>query len=110
MKIWKLGVDANNYDNITLTNEEDWSLLLFDGKYPFDGMRLMDHWIPLKMEIIKVGKESDTPSFSPGIPILSDRSLIVLRGIIEKSVEILPLNLTYGRYQAFRNSGGISKT
>lgn len=100
MKIWKLGTDANHYDNITFTNEEDWSLLLFDNKYPFDGRRLADLWTPLKIEIIEVRKESDTPSLSPGVPILSERALKILGDLLKGSVEILPLNSTHGRYSA----------
>lgn len=79
MAIWELEADANNYDNLTLVNTNEWSKF---RDYKFDGRPLRDQWEPFAVKIIEKRRDSDLPSFSPGKPVFSKRALQVLEKMI----------------------------
>lgn len=93
MKIWHLGADVNNFDNLTLIKEK-WSVLKFDGTKRFDT------WTPIAVRVIEDRKKTDIPGFSPGIPVLSPRAIEVLKDLMGDKVEILPLRCRKGEYYA----------
>ena len=94
MKIWHLGADVNNFDNLIPVKEKDWSLLRFDGT------KLSDTWQPIAVRIIEEQKKSDTPGLSAGIPVLSSKAVEVLKNLMGNKVEILPLRCRRGEYYA----------
>ncbi len=94
MKIWHLGADVNNFDNLIPIKEEDWNLLRFDG------IRLSNIWKSIPVRVIEDRKKSDTPGLSAGIPVFSSRSIEVLNDLMADSVEILPLRCRKGDYYA----------
>lgn len=93
VKIWHLGADVNNFDNLTLINEK-WSIMRFDGT------KRANTWIPVSVQIIEETKKSDTPGLSSGVPVLSLRAIKILEDILRDSVEILPLKCKNEEYYA----------
>ncbi|WP_251862603.1 hypothetical protein [Clostridium sp. Marseille-Q2269] len=95
MKVWELDSDANNYDNFTLCDENDWDKLM---AYGFDGKSIKDTWIPFWVEEIEPIRKGDKPSFSGSLPVFSRKAVEVLKRYLDKNVEILPLSYDKGDY------------
>lgn len=98
MKVWELETDANNYDYFTIPDDEEEEKLLFD--YCFDGNPIADRWKPITVEVIEESKRSDTPTFKPGAPVLSENAIMKLQDLIKGVVEVLPLNYSKEQYYA----------
>lgn len=94
MKIWQLQFEIDKYDNLIplkdFTAEEIQS---------FDGRKKKDIWKPLpvkRMEPEKKLELSDAPGFS--IPVFSKKALIILRPLIQNSIEELELQFQEEEY------------
>jgi len=94
MKLWHLGADANNYDNLVPVKPEYWHKLEFDGTSQYNS------WEPIAVRVIEDKKDSDNPSLQPGIPVFSEKALRVLGDLIKDSAEVLPLKCRKGKYYA----------
>ena len=93
LKIWKLDADVNNFDNITVVNEEDWDIL-----DKCEGSSVIKCWNPLNLEYIENKKKGDCPGLTSRLPILSKAALDILKPLILDSVEILPVSLNGGEF------------
>lgn len=87
--------DANNYDNLTMCNEQDWERFM---SYEFDGRGLKEVWVPFHVKEIKERKNSDIPSFSAGAPVLSICAVEKLAPYLNDNVEVLPIHCIKGDY------------
>jgi hypothetical protein len=94
MKLWHLTADANNYNNLVPIKSLDWR------KLEFNGVSLLNNWEPVAVRFIYERKEGDYPSLLPGIPVFSDKAVMVLYDLIKDSTEILPLRCRKGKYYA----------
>jgi len=85
MKIWHLGADSNNFDNLAPVDENDWE------KFNFDGTSIKCNWSKIKVKTLQEVQFSDFPSLIPGVPVFSKNALKCLGDLISESVEVLPL-------------------
>ncbi|NFP90974.1 imm11 family protein [Clostridium sporogenes] len=88
MKVWELDSDANNYDNVTLSNESDWDKLM---AYGFHGKSIKDTWMPFCVEEIESIRKGDNPGFFGSSPVFSRKAVKVLKKYLDNNTEILPL-------------------
>lgn len=87
MKIYYLRADVDDYNWLTLVNDEWRKLDMFDGR------SLINDWTPSEVTVVKGRKRkwSDVTSLSAGIIILTEKSKAILEDLIKDSVEFLPL-------------------
>lgn len=87
MKIWKLGTDVDNYDN--LQRIESW-----EETQSFDGRSTIETWEPIKVKRMEPEKGldlSDTPWLNTPIPVFSGCVKKVLENFLGSAVEFLPI-------------------
>lgn len=87
MRIWHLDFDVDNYNNLTLTDEEDWENL------DFDGTMKRNTWSPMKIKMIGDKQLSDATCLNliTGIPVFNNKAIEVLNNLLKSNIEILPL-------------------
>lgn len=95
MKIWILDCDVDNYENLTMKEEFD-----IDYIQSFDGTKKIKNWNPLKVKRMYDREFSNTPGFSPHIPIFDKKSVSVLNDLLTDNAEILPLDCDEGEFYA----------
>ena len=87
MKVFRLVPNSNSYSCLE-TRSKDWPAL-----DQFRGVPLSAAWKPLKLRHDDtVGKRGDFPSLRGPIPALSTRAWAALSGLLERSVESLPVH------------------
>lgn len=94
MKIWQLNFELDKYDNLIPTRE-----FTVEEIQAFDGRSHLKSWKPIKvkrMEPEKGFELSDAPGFI--FPVFSRRALNCLEPLINKNVEILPLDFDEKEY------------
>jgi hypothetical protein len=70
MKIYIMRSDTDNYDCLSLVNKGDFDELKVDGR------SLLKAWIPIPVKVYRnSGVLSDSPGFSPGIPVLNQKAI-----------------------------------
>jgi len=87
MKVWLVGTE-NDFDYLTFKNEKE--LERFTD-YQFDGNKIINSWTPLKLELFKGEKRSDAPYLSPGVLVVSKKTIEVFSDLLEGAVEYLPV-------------------
>lgn len=86
--------DSDEYDRLYCPNKEDRGIL---GELRFSSQP--NHsWESLPVEIDPAGKSGDFPSISGHQLVFSQRAWQVLKPIVEKSAEALPLICASGNY------------
>lgn len=94
MKIWQLNFDLDKYDNLIPIRE-----FTVEEIQSFDGRSHLKQWKPIqvkRMEPEKGLELSDAPGFI--FPVFSRRALNCLEPLINKNVEILPLDFDEKEY------------
>ena len=87
MKIWILDSDVDKYENLMLKNEFDMDLLR-----QLNGDSKSKVWIPLEVKKMYGDRIfSNTPGFSPHLPVIDSKSTEILSDLIKKDSELLPL-------------------
>lgn len=93
VKIWELSEDVNNYEDITLFENQKSKWLELNDM--FVGKSLLDTWKPLKVKLIEHNgdlKRGDILYFTLGVSILSNKAVNALQDFwIKGKVELLPL-------------------
>ena len=85
MNIYKFKTDSNQYHGLTYPEKGE-EESIFDR---FEGKNLGDEWEPIIMEVREAKKQGGFPSFE--MPVLSEKAWEVLKPLIQKDVEALPL-------------------
>lgn len=99
MNVYILKPDANRFQNLICTGEDyvDWFL-------KFDGSSLRSSWKPLVVQVFHKEEDppaSDYPSLALHIPVFSKRATLVLKEMLDKHGELLPLLCREGEYHAY---------
>lgn len=95
MKIWILDCDVDNYENLTWKKELD-----IDYIQSFNGVEKMKDWNPMQVKRMYDRKFSNSPGFSPHIPIFDEKAINVLGDLLIGNAEILPLDCEDGNFYA----------
>jgi len=96
MKIWILDCDVENYENLTWENEID-----IDYIQSFDGAEKINGWKPIQVKRMYYNRVfSNTPGFSPHIPVFDESAIKELSDLLMGSAEILPLKCESGSFYA----------
>ncbi|HYG34616.1 MAG TPA: DUF1629 domain-containing protein [Clostridia bacterium] len=89
------------------TNANQFACVEFRGNYPENGKpflnceRIGDVWTPLELRVdLSQGPLADFPALEAVIPVFSPKARDALRGLIEKSVEFLPVWVAQQSYFA----------
>lgn len=94
MKIWQLNFELDKYDNLIPTRE-----FTVEEIQAFNGRSDLKPWKPIKVKRMEPEKGlelSDAPGFT--FPVFSRRALNCLESLINKNVEILPLDFDEKEY------------
>ncbi len=86
MKIWILDCDVNKYENLKWREEFNLSVI-----QSFNGQKI-NNWNPIKVERMYNREFSNTPGFSPHIPVFDEKAKNALKNILNNKVEFLPLD------------------
>lgn len=95
MKIWLLDSDVDNYENLTWKTGID-----IDYIQSFDGTSKIENWNPIKVQRMYDREFSNTPGFSPHIPVFDEKAISVLGEMLTNNAEVLPLDCEYGAFFA----------
>lgn len=95
MRVWILDCDVDNYENLTWEKKVNIEYI-----QSFDGRTKKDEWDPIKVKRIYNRDFSNTPGFSPHIPVFDEQAIDVLDDLLLENVEILPLECKDGRFYA----------
>ncbi|MGC7873762.1 imm11 family protein [Desulfosporosinus sp. SYSU MS00001] len=98
MRIYKLKSDVENYEWLTLVNEEDWRMMnhLFNGQPAAEKYR--------SIQVIKMNDQdrdrplSDCPYLMPGISILNQKAIDKIWHLFSPYSELLPLSSYEGKF------------
>jgi hypothetical protein len=93
--VWDFRSDVENYVNLTLVNKNEWDRFL---ECSFDGRKHSENWSPFAVKAIEVKNDSDFPSLSPGVPVLTDQAITILEQYLQGNTEILNLKSRVGNY------------
>lgn len=95
MKIWILDCDVNNYENLMWREK-----LNLSEMQSFDGREKQRTWKPIKVKRMYNRKFSNTPGFSPHIPVFDQKAIMALCDFLKENAEVLPLNCEDGDFYA----------
>jgi len=84
MKIYKYSPNPDEYDSFI--EDIDWTII--DKFSDYDSLK--DIWNPVALKPYYLGRESDFPTLSFSVPIISLKALDILKPILA-NVEVLPL-------------------
>ncbi|WP_053600437.1 imm11 family protein [Bacillus sp. FJAT-18017] len=90
MKIWQLNSFIEKYEVFNSTTDQVRKLFSKN----FRGKPMEDIWETPQVRIYKKGKKSDFPSGLLSVPILSEKAVEVLSGLLTDKAELLPLMTT----------------
>lgn len=94
MKVWQLTFEVDKYDNLIPMRE-----FTVEEIQSFDGRSHLKQWKPLPVKRMEPEKKldlSDAPGFT--IPVFSRHALECLKPLIERNIEILPLDFKEKEY------------
>ena len=95
MRIWILDCDVDNYETLTWRQNLD-----IEYVQSFDGTEKKENWNPIKVMRVYNRVFSNTPGFSPHIPVFDEKAITVLRDLIIGNAEILQLDCEDGDFYA----------
>lgn len=96
MKIYEIVPDPDVYDSLYYVNDNDYRIVdHFLGYRPYD--KAPETWKPIPVAIEKMDKQGEFPSLSTA-RVFSSKALQILKPLIEKSVEFLPLQCDLGEF------------
>lgn len=95
MKIWILDCDVDNYENLTCKKKLD-----IDYIQTFDGAEKIKDWSPMQVKRMYDREFSNSPGFSPHIPVFDEKAINVLADLLIGNAEILPLDCEDGNFYA----------
>ena len=95
MKVWILDCDVDNYENLTWKKE-----LNLEYIQSFDGTEKIKNWNPIEVKRMYNREFSNTPGFSPHVPVFDEEAVCALRNLIIGNAEILPLDCEEGSFFA----------
>ncbi len=95
MKVWILDCDVDNYETLTWKQKLD-----IDYIQSFDETEKIQNWNPIKVKRVYDRVFSNTPGFSPHIPVFDQRAIDVLNDLIIGNAEILQLDCEDGVFYA----------
>lgn len=103
MTVFVLDTDADRYQSVGLSNEDDWDALLD----LFDGTSIKKNWKALEVEVVRESPTdddllpSDFPTLDGVIPIFSAKAVTALRPLLLANGELLPLRSKQGAFTAY---------
>jgi len=106
MKVYELYYDIDRYEHAAEADRVDEPLPLERWELPY-GQPFGEDWKPIKIKLIRRNdrgkrvRPGDTPGYSPGIPLLSQRAVDELGDLLADNGEILPLECDDGTYYLF---------
>lgn len=96
MKIYEIVPDPDMYDSLYYVNDNDYRIANhFLGYRHYD--KAPETWRAIPVAIEKMDKQGEFPSLSTAI-VFSNKALQILKPLIEKSVEFLPLQCYSGEF------------
>ncbi|MCG8402552.1 MAG: hypothetical protein MJA84_13340, partial [Firmicutes bacterium] len=87
--------NVDDYENLTWVNKID-----IDEVQSYDGRSKLNDWKPLAVKRMYNREYSNTPGLSSHIPVFDDRSVEVVKELLNGHAEILPLACSDGEFYA----------
>lgn len=96
MKIYEIVPYSNLYDSLYCKNDDDYRIIRhFFGYRHYD--KAPETWKPIPVAIDKMDKQGEFPGLSTAI-VFSGKALQILKPLVEKNVEFLPLQCDSGEF------------